>query len=43
MSKEPGAALDTLADKIVDMVDELTEEQARRWKLSREVAFPEKD
>jgi hypothetical protein len=41
MSKEQGAALDTLADKIVDMMDGLTEEQERLWRLSREVAFPE--
>jgi hypothetical protein len=41
MPKEEGAALDTVADKIVSMVDELKEERERLWRLSREVAFPE--
>ena len=41
MPKEPGLALDTVADKIIDMMDELSEERARLWKISRKVAYPE--
>jgi len=41
MPREPGLALDAVADKIVDMMDELSEERERLWRLSREVAYPE--
>ena len=41
MPREPGLALDAVADKIVTMMDELTEERTRLWRLSRDVAFPE--
>jgi hypothetical protein len=36
MPKEPGAALDALADTIVTMLDELCEERDRLWRLTRE-------
>jgi len=41
MPKEPGLALDAVADKIVNMMDELSEERERLWRLSREVAYPQ--
>jgi hypothetical protein len=33
--KEPGAALDALADTIVAKLDALSEERCRLWKLAR--------
>ena len=41
MPKEAGLALDAVADRMIDMMDELSEERHRLWKLSREVAYPE--
>jgi hypothetical protein len=39
MPKEEGAALDTVADRII--MDELIAERDRIWVLSRKAAFPE--
>jgi hypothetical protein len=35
MPKEPGAALDALADTMVTKLDALSEERGRLWKLAR--------
>jgi hypothetical protein len=34
MPRDPGAALDTLADQIVTKMDELIEERERLWQLA---------
>lgn len=36
MPREPGAALDALADEIVTKMDELIEERGRLWQLAGE-------
>jgi hypothetical protein len=36
MPKEPGAALDALADLIVGKMDDLIEERERLWRLAHE-------
>jgi hypothetical protein len=41
MPKEEGAALDTVADRIITIMDELIAERDRIWVLSRKAAFPE--
>lgn len=42
MPKEPGAALDSLADTLVNELDALKEEQHRLWHLSQEAVHPPK-
>ena len=41
MPKEEGAALDTVADRIITIMEELIAERDRIWVLSRKAAFPE--
>jgi hypothetical protein len=42
MPKEPGAALDSLADTLVNELDALSEERGRLWHLSHEACHPPK-
>jgi hypothetical protein len=39
MQKEPGAALDSLADTLVDGLNELIAERERLWHLSHELKY----
>jgi hypothetical protein len=40
MPKEPGAALDSIADRLVNDLDYLITERERLWHLSEEVLHP---
>lgn len=42
MPKEAGAALDSLADTLVNELDAVSEERYRLWSLSREAVYPPK-